>query len=176
MPPLGMFSTEHHDHPLGATATRSPRPRIAEPQLLSLPIGTQATQGAIVSSAPDCLVCEQRVRRGARPAGAKSRDSDVTQQQREDLRVVDLARGDHDGQRAAAAVHGVMNLGRQAATRSTYGVAGRLAPGGRGFALAPASGSAGVLLRPSSVRGVLVGPVDVESTETVQSIPLIESA
>jgi hypothetical protein len=98
------------------------------------------------------LICEQCVRCGARPAAAESRDSDVAQQEGEDLRVVDLARGDHDGQRAAVAVHGVMDLGCQAAAGSAYCVAGRLAPGGRSFALAAAGGGAGVL-RPWRVGG-----------------------
>lgn len=69
------------------------------------------------------------------------------------LRIVDLAMGDYDCQRVAVAVHGVLDLSRQAATRLAYCVAGWLAPGGKSLAAAATGGGAGVPLRPGRVRG-----------------------
>ncbi|GGQ76942.1 hypothetical protein GCM10010216_43690 [Streptomyces flaveolus] len=69
------------------------------------------------------------------------------------LRIVDPTMGDYDCQRVAVAVHGVVDLSRQAATGLAYCVAGWLAPGGRSFTAAAGGGASGPL-RQGRVRGV----------------------
>ena len=76
-----------------------------------------AQQGA-VSPRGVRLVCQHRVRGGARPPHPVARDPNRSEQVREHLRVAALARPDGDDHGTSLAVAQLMDLRRQTATRS----------------------------------------------------------
>lgn len=79
-----------------------------------------------IGSGPISTVSQNRVRTSSCTARTDSGNSNISQHFGQYHPVVALPAGDHDRQRSAPTVNGVMNLRRQSATRPSDSMPGRL--------------------------------------------------